>query len=95
MEIGGDGHRQADVEVEIAFRNWGAEVDSQRHRIACPLGMLHQRAQHGCGGEAAERADKAPVVWTGPAPPAAASSERPRGGIKQMLRLCQHNFLTQ
>jgi hypothetical protein len=59
MLRGAVGLDQADIEIELAFRDRRAVIHRQRQRIAGSLRMLDQCAQDGRGGAAAERADKA------------------------------------
>src|ERR1700691_3411981 len=84
---------QANVEVESALRDRRAKIDGERKRIAGALRMVHQRAQDGGGGDAAERADERPVIPAGPSLPAAVTGYHPRGLVEQMLGAGRHDIL--
>src|SRR5580704_3417575 len=81
---------QANVEIERAFGDRRAIIDSQRQRIARSLRMLDQRPQDGGGGDAAERADERPVVLAGLPLPAAVAGGDPRGLVEQMPGSGEH-----
>jgi hypothetical protein len=53
---------QPHVEIERSRRDRRAVVHRQRERIAVALRMLDDGAQHGRGGNAAERTDESPIV---------------------------------
>ena len=52
--------------------------------------MLDQRPQHGGGRAAAERADKGPVIRTGPALPAAIAGGDLGGVVEQVRGFGEH-----
>jgi hypothetical protein len=75
---------QAQVEIEFALHDRRAIVDRDRERIAGGLRMLHQRAQDGRCREAAEGADKGPVVRAGASLPATIAGRDPRGVVEEV-----------
>src|ERR1700759_1845773 len=84
---------QPHVEIEFALRDRRAVVHGDGQRIAGSLWMLHQRAQDGGGGEAAERAYKGKVIRAGaPLPPAVTGGDT-RGLVEQVREFGENQFL--
>src|SRR5260221_10825707 len=54
--------------------------------------MIDQRPQDGRGGGTAERADKGPVIFAGPALPAAVAGGDLRGVVEKMRCLGEHGI---
>jgi len=54
------------------------------------LWVFDQRAQDCSGRDAAEGADKGPIVGAGPALPAAVAGRDPRGVVEEVLGFCEH-----
>jgi hypothetical protein len=52
--------------------------------------MFDQRAQDCSGRDAAEVADKGPIVGAGPALPATVAGHDPRGVVEEVLGFCEH-----
>jgi len=84
---------QAQIEIECAFRDRRAEIDGERERIAGPLRMLHQRAQDGRRREAAERADKGPVIRAGAPLPAAVAGGDAGSVVEEVRGFAVHCVL--
>jgi hypothetical protein len=90
MLAGAVGLDQAQVEIEFALHDRRAIVDGDGERIAGGSRMLHQRAQDGRCREAAEGADKGPVVRAGASLPATIAGGDAGGVVEEVLGFVEH-----
>src|SRR5579862_7559169 len=85
---------QAKIEIERACRDRRAIIDGDRERITRGLRMLHQRAKDRRRREAAERADKGPVVRAGASLPTAVAGSDAGGVVEEVRGFAVHCVLT-